>query len=101
MFSAYIRALESKPILTKTLTSAVLFGAGDFLSQKMDDKPFDTARLARMTAWGAIFTPFAHMWYGALDKMVPGSGALVVASKVALDQVRFTSLLRLTPLFYL
>ena len=87
MFSAYIRALNTRPILTKTVTSAVLFGAGDFMAQKIEGKPLDGARLARMTAWGAIFTPFAHMWYGALDKMVPGSGAVVVATKVALDQV--------------
>ena len=92
MFSAYIRALETRPVLTKTLTSAVLFGAGDFMSQKLEGKDsLDMPRLARMTAWGAIFTPFAHVWYGALDKMVPGSGTAVVASKVALDQVRVSA----------
>lgn len=75
--------------MTKTATSAVLFGAGDYLSQKLEARgQFDSARFCRMAAWGAIFTPFAHGWYNVLDKMIPGSGAMVVASKVAADQVR-------------
>ena len=40
-----------------------------------------------MIIWGGAFAPLAHFWYGALDKMIPGKGALVVASKVAADQV--------------
>jgi hypothetical protein len=89
VFAAYTRALERHPLLTKVATSTVLFGAGDFMSQKLEGKQsIDAARLARMAAWGAIFTPFAHVWYNALDKMIPGSGATVVASKVVSDQVR-------------
>jgi len=76
-------------LVTKVLTSTVLFGAGDFMSQKLEGRTdIDTARLSRMAAWGAIFTPFAHVWYNALDKMIPGAGATVVASKVLADQVR-------------
>ena len=30
------------------------------------------------------------MWYGALDKMIPGSGTMVVAQKVAADQLTWT-----------
>ena len=48
----------------------------------------DTERLGRMVVWGAAFAPLAHVWYGALDRMIPGKGALIVASKVAADQVR-------------
>jgi len=85
--------LQRHPLATKTLTSALLFGLGDFMSQKLEGaSTLDTARLARMTAWGAIFTPFAHAWYGALDKMIPGSGMSVVAAKVAADQVRHAQL---------
>jgi hypothetical protein len=59
------------------------------MSQKLEGRAeTDTARLARMAAWGAIFTPFAHVWYNALDKMIPGSGVAVVAGKVVADQVR-------------
>lgn len=89
VFAAYTRALERHPLTTKVLTSTVLFGVGDFMSQKLEGKPaLDVPRLARMAAWGAIFTPFAHVWYNQLDKLVPGSGATVVATKVVADQVR-------------
>ena len=88
MFGAYIRLLETRPLLTKVVTSTVLFGAGDALSQSLEGKAsFDGARFVRMAAWGAIFTPFAHVWYGALDKMIPGAGAVNLATKVAADQV--------------
>ena len=91
MFAAYSRALEKHPLFTKVVTSTVLFGAGDLMSQTLEGKSLtslDVPRLTRMAAWGAIFTPFAHLWYNKLDKMVPGSGVTVVASKVVLDQVR-------------
>ena len=91
MFAAYAAALERHPLATKVITSTVLFGAGDLMSQTLEGKSaatYDTARLGRMAAWGAIFTPFAHVWYNALDKMIPGSGVTVVASKVVADQVR-------------
>ena len=98
VFAAYTRALERHPLLTKVITSTVLFGAGDLFSQKLEGKPtIDTTRLARMAAWGAIFTPLAHVWYNQLDKMIPGSGATVVASKVLADQVRRANLPRPPP----
>jgi hypothetical protein len=79
---------QKNPITVKTLTSAVLFGLGDFMSQKMEGKELDVQRLMRLTAWGGMFAPLAHVWYGMLDKMVPGQGAAVLAKKVAADQVR-------------
>ena len=93
MFRAYTSALERHPLATKVATSTVLFGVGDFMCQKLEGKPLDVPRLARMAAWGAIFTPFAHVWYNQLDKLVPGSGAKVVAAKVVADQVRRARLL--------
>jgi hypothetical protein len=82
-------APQRRPITVKTLTSATLFCVGDVLSQKLEGREnMDLARLVRMTAWGGMFAPFAHYWYGALDRMIPGSGASVVAKKVAADQVR-------------
>jgi hypothetical protein len=87
VLAAYDRALTRQPMLVKTLTSAALFGLGDVMSQKLEGKAgFDWSRLARATAWGTMFAPLAHMWYGQLEKLVPGKGAVVVAKKVALDQ---------------
>ena len=88
----YAKLLATHPIATKTATSAALFGLGDLMTQtQFEKKPqVDFPRLARMTAWGGMFAPLAHYWYGALDHMIPGSGAAVVASKVAADQLTWT-----------
>ena len=88
----YARLLATHPIATKTATSAALFGLGDLMCQTQFEgrASVDTQRLARMTAWGGMFAPLAHFWYGALDKMIPGEGAMVVARKVAADQLTWT-----------
>jgi protein Mpv17 len=92
-FAAYDRALTRFPILTKTVTSVVLFSIGDIFAQTALEgrETLDMARLARQGAWGVLFTPLAHGWYGLLDKMVPGKTTLaVVAKKTALDQLTWT-----------
>lgn len=38
LLGAYDRLLQRSPLLVKTVTSAVLFGAGDVLSQKLEGK---------------------------------------------------------------
>ena len=93
LFAMYDRALTAQPILTKTLTSVVLFTAGDVMAQRLEKGSFadlDGARLARQGAWGALFTPLAHYWYLNLDRWVPGAGVNVVAKKVVLDQLTWT-----------
>lgn len=93
LFAMYDRALTAQPILTKTLTSVVLFTAGDVMAQRLEKGSFadlDGARLVRQGAWGALFTPLAHYWYLNLDRWVPGAGVNVVAKKVVLDQLTWT-----------
>lgn len=104
LFRAYDKALNKAPLLTKCLTSLVLFGAGDLMAQKLeaDEKTgaagehggkgftVDSQRLARQAAWALIFTPLAHHWYQLLDKMVAGRGTMVVVKKTLLDQTTWT-----------
>jgi hypothetical protein len=33
MWAAYVRHLQTRPLATKSITSSVLFGAGDVISQ--------------------------------------------------------------------
>ena len=70
LLRAYDRALTAAPILTKTITSAVLFGAGDCLSQEIErrgakegeKKAYDPVRTMRMVGWGTAFGVMAHGW---------------------------------------
>lgn len=91
LWSAYNGALESKPILTKAITSLVGFSIGDLLAQKFlgeEGAAVDTWRIARMAAFGfLIHGPTGHYFYSALDRVIVGKTPLKVASKVFVDQV--------------
>eukprot|EP00179_Madagascaria_erythrocladioides_P006869 CAMPEP_0198323168 /NCGR_PEP_ID=MMETSP1450-20131203/11484_1 /TAXON_ID=753684 ORGANISM="Madagascaria erythrocladiodes, Strain CCMP3234" /NCGR_SAMPLE_ID=MMETSP1450 /ASSEMBLY_ACC=CAM_ASM_001115 /LENGTH=274 /DNA_ID=CAMNT_0044026849 /DNA_START=45 /DNA_END=869 /DNA_ORIENTATION=+ len=90
LWAGYNGALESAPILTKAMTSLVGFLLGDLLAQKLlgDTEDFDKARLARMAAFGfVVHGPVGHYFYGALDRLLPGTEAWKVISKVAIDQI--------------
>lgn len=94
LFAAYNQALTSHPILTKTVTSMVLFAGGDVMAQRFERPEalsnLDATRVARQAVWGALFTPLAHVWYLNLDRWVPGLGASVLVRKVLLDQLTWT-----------
>ncbi|RLN86816.1 hypothetical protein BBJ28_00018463 [Nothophytophthora sp. Chile5] len=98
----YDQWLLASPLLTKGITSAVLFGLGDRIAQKIegaerDDREDDTgdrhglARTARMMIWGGlIFAPIGHAWYNFLEKAVRGKHTAAVVKKIAADQLMFS-----------
>ncbi|KAG6598128.1 SYM1 protein [Phytophthora cinnamomi] len=104
---AYDRWLRDSPLLTKGVTSAVLFGIGDRVAQRIErsesagdngdpnsDDPDDRHglhRTARMMLWGGVlFAPVGHAWYNFLERAVRGKGAAAVAKKIAADQLVFS-----------
>jgi len=76
--AAYEGALETRPILTKSVTSGVLYGAGDWLAQTIaarqqhgsgggDATGFDGPRWLRAVIYGGVFYPYvAHLHYNFL-----------------------------------
>ncbi|OJJ51750.1 hypothetical protein ASPZODRAFT_127878 [Penicilliopsis zonata CBS 506.65] len=96
MFRWYQTKLAKQPILTASVTSAVLFGSGDVLAQQAVDRrgfdKHDMARTGRMALYGgAIFGPAATTWYGILQRHVvlKGTRSTLIA-RVAADQGVFT-----------
>lgn len=103
---AYDRWLRERPLLTKGVTSAALFGLGDRIAQRIEDQDDDDndnqadmrptaadslARTCRMMVWGGLlFAPAGHGWYNLLEKAVRGTGRAAIAKKIALDQLVFT-----------
>lgn len=121
----YDECLRSQPLLTKCVTSGILFGVGDRLAQHLEGRSAAAAaiqaqeedqdqlvdrfinyekehrdqseatlqsakRTARMMLWGGLgFAPIAHTWYNFIEKLAPGSTAMAVAKKIAMDQVFF------------
>ncbi|KAJ6151710.1 hypothetical protein N7470_006838 [Penicillium chermesinum] len=95
MLRWYQAKLAKSPILTASVTSAVLFGSGDVLAQQAVDRrglqKHDFARTGRMALYGgAVFGPLATGWFGVLQRHVvlKGTTATTVA-RVAADQLFF------------
>ncbi|RHY86737.1 hypothetical protein DYB35_005910 [Aphanomyces astaci] len=87
----YKKYLEAYPLTTKCLTSAGIAGTGDVLCQvAFESKPFDVRRFATFTALGGVFiAPTLHVWYGFLNRVVAGTAATAVATRLVLDQFVF------------
>ncbi|RLN86973.1 hypothetical protein BBJ28_00013457 [Nothophytophthora sp. Chile5] len=107
----YDEWLHRQPLLTKMVTSSVLFGMGDRLAQRVEaltrDEPEQdaapqeqeddgedrwlsesAAKTVRMMVWGGlIMTPMMHTWYNLMDRVFLGTGKLVAAKKVVADMV--------------
>ncbi|KAL3790561.1 hypothetical protein ACHAWO_013946 [Cyclotella atomus] len=86
---AYSEALDKNPITTKALTSLAGWFLGDLLAQVfIAGGPVDWKRLATLSFFGFIYHgPSGHYFYNWLDKQIPGTDAIPVFSKVAIDQI--------------
>lgn len=90
-FEWYSNCLETHPILTKSVTSAMIAGAGDCLCQANENhSPWDAYRTARFSTLGFFMVgPGCHYWYAGLAKWFPGTSVSQVAWRVIVDQLAF------------
>ncbi|KAI9825814.1 MAG: nicotinate phosphoribosyltransferase [Thelocarpon impressellum] len=93
----YQARLASRPLLTQSITTAVLFATGDVLAQQAVEKvgieKHSLARTGRMALYGgAIFGPAATTWYKFLQNRIrlPNKNAEILA-RVAVDQGVFAT----------
>ncbi|KAJ5531942.1 hypothetical protein N7504_009835 [Penicillium tannophilum] len=95
MLRWYQAKLAARPILTTSISSAVLFGSGDVLAQQAVDRrgleKHDFARTGRMALYGgAVFGPAATQWYRILQRHINlKSRAGTTIARVAADQMVF------------
>ncbi|KAL6071607.1 Protein required for ethanol metabolism [Balamuthia mandrillaris] len=113
LWAGYESKVASHPVLTKSLTSSVLYFLGDAVAQGVEGlsspaagsasgnsasggagedeharKSYSLARGARMAVFGFCFTgPMLHYWYSYLDRRLPSTAPKTVALKTAIDQV--------------
>lgn len=99
-FSWYSQKLNTHPLLTKSLTGAVIAAAGDVLCQagtyKDQDKRsfwtgggWDLRRSLNFFLLGLTFVaPTSHYWYGnlAVHPWTKGQSFVQISKRVALDQ---------------
>lgn len=98
--SLYSSALESSPVLTKSVTAGCIFAISDYLAQRFEasnsaaDKEkkrrLNLTRVATSAAVGFFyFGPAAHVWYSWIFRVLPGTSLLSILQKAALGQMFF------------
>ena len=108
LWMQYLKLLQERPILTKSLTSGLLSFSADFICQRWEiqrannketnvDKAnsntvvsFDWLRASRFTFLGAaLVAPVLHVWYGFLARFIPGPLMVDAMKRLLLDQLLF------------
>ncbi|XP_057545069.1 protein sym-1-like [Amaranthus tricolor] len=92
LFSWYMDLLVKSPVLTKSVTSALLNLIGDVICQLVIDKvpSLDYKRTCTFTFLGlALVGPTLHYWYLYLSKLVTMPGASGAFVRLLLDQFFF------------
>mmetsp|Transcript_14736 Transcript_14736/g.15442 ORF Transcript_14736/g.15442 Transcript_14736/m.15442 type:complete len:185 (+) Transcript_14736:32-586(+) len=93
MFSKYNYYLNKFPLLTKSITSGIIGGAGDIMAQKLTNDNFDYKRFSTFVFLQVVLVgPTLHIWYSTVFKIVPGTGMINTIKRVALDQGCFAPL---------
>jgi Mpv17 / PMP22 family len=98
-WAAYIDAVESHPLLTKSITAAVILGAADLTAQFVEyirgegalegNAAPDWPRTLRFAVMGLIGAPWSHYYFYWLDRYYPPTvepWTKVTALKVCVDQ---------------
>ena len=87
--SKYGNLLETKPLITKSITTSLLMGLGDVIAQKIEKAPeYNYKRTLRLATVGAVITgPSLHYWYKFLEGFCVGARAPI--KKVIMDQLLF------------
>ncbi|CZT25383.1 probable glomerulosclerosis protein Mpv17 [Ramularia collo-cygni] len=98
MLAWYKASLASRPLLTQSVTTAVLFATGDTLAQQAVEgngiMGHDLSRTGRMAFYGGcIFGPAATMWFRVLQNrvVIKNSPHLTTLARVAADQCLFAT----------
>mmetsp|Transcript_15651 Transcript_15651/g.23708 ORF Transcript_15651/g.23708 Transcript_15651/m.23708 type:complete len:259 (-) Transcript_15651:1025-1801(-) len=97
--SFYAKWLEKRPIMTKSITAAFIFGLSDFIAQKLEasstnsDEDVKSTNLKRLMAsvivGFAYFGPAAHAWYSMIFRVLPATTLFSTLQKAALGQLFF------------
>ncbi|GLC42063.1 Protein Mpv17 [Pleodorina starrii] len=98
VWAAYERSLRRRPVLTQAASSALLWGLGDAMAQRIETRGrggVDSRRVALTAAFGgAVIGPAGHGWYLMLESLVLKLGlACSIKSmllKVAVDNLLYS-----------
>ncbi|KAF3435530.1 hypothetical protein FNV43_RR22619 [Rhamnella rubrinervis] len=89
----YLGMIKCRPILTKSLTSALIYTAADLSSQTMSQPSmasYDLMRTLRMAGYGMIILgPSLHFWFNFVSKVFPKRDLISTLKKMAMGQALY------------
>ncbi|KAL5780122.1 hypothetical protein ACOSQ2_010859 [Xanthoceras sorbifolium] len=89
----YLAKLHSHPLITKSITSSLIYVAADLTSQMITSESsgsIDSIRTLRMAAYGMlILGPTQHLWFNSMSKVLPQRDTLTTLKKLFMGQAIF------------
>ncbi|XP_022942949.1 PXMP2/4 family protein 4-like [Cucurbita moschata] len=86
----YLAMVKCRPVLTKSITSALIYTAADLSSQTIalpSSEPYDLVRTLRMAGYGLlILGPSLHYWFNFMSRLFPKKDIFSTLKKMALGQ---------------
>ncbi|CAH1450453.1 unnamed protein product [Lactuca virosa] len=89
----YLGLIKTRPILTKSITSALIYTASDLSSQtitRSSSESYDGIRTFRMAGYGMIVLgPALHYWFNFVSRIFPNRDLISTFKKMFLGQAIF------------
>ncbi|GMH03173.1 hypothetical protein Nepgr_005012 [Nepenthes gracilis] len=90
-FKWYLRMLETRPLITKCLSSSLIYTLADITSQLItlpSYDSFDSTRTLRISAYGMlIMGPSQHLWFNFVSRILTQSDVFTTLKKIVMGQV--------------
>lgn len=89
----YLSMVKSRPIITKGLTSALIYTAADLSAQTIvgsSADSYDFVRTSRMAAYGLIVLgPSLHFWFNYMSRAFPHTDVVSTLKKILMGQTTY------------
>ncbi|KAM7514404.1 hypothetical protein LguiA_003987 [Lonicera macranthoides] len=89
----YLGKLDSRPVITKSVSAGIIYAAADLTSQMITMPSFgsfDLLRTLRMAAYGLLFLGSAqHIWFNFLARILPKRDIFTTLEKLLLGQLTY------------
>lgn len=94
LIEKYSNSLNSRPILTKAITSSTLYTLQELIAAAISRSPADASKALRMTLYGFFVSgPMGHFLYAGMESLFTG----VEGAKAGLMKLLFSNLI-ITPI---
>ncbi|KAK1427495.1 hypothetical protein QVD17_16181 [Tagetes erecta] len=91
LLSWYLKMLDLRPIITKSISAGLIYGFADLTAQSMTSGAFsslDWIRALRVAIFGLLFLgPVQHAWFNLLGRILPKRDMSTTFKKLIVGQI--------------